>query len=169
MLRIISALVSLSLLLGDGAVDFSGVWRTDPARSESAHQDTPVGPITLDISQTPQSISIETKTSEKDRPLVANEKLVYRLDGNPNRVTANGVEVTCTARWKGDVLVLETLRNLNESTVATHWELRMNPNGKEISIRKSLTVQHGYQAPGPANNVGVATDVFRKVGTAAGK
>lgn len=168
--RNILALAALSLILScpafsGGAVDFSGTWKTDPARSESAHQDTPVGPITLEILQTADAIAIETRTNEKDRPAVANEKLIYHLNGTENTMPGvNGVEVLCSARWKGESLIVETIRNLNGSTITTHWEMSMNPNRKEISVRKTLSVQHGYQAAGPANNVGSGTDIFVRVG-----
>jgi hypothetical protein len=154
----------------EGTVDFSGIWKTDPARSESAHQDVPAGPITLEISQTADAITIETRTSAKDKLLIANEKLIYNLNGTEKTMSgANGVEVVCTARWKGESLVLNTVRNLSDATVATHWELSMNSNGKEITAHKTLTVQHGYQALGPANNVGKGTDIFVKVGSAPKK
>jgi hypothetical protein len=169
--RNILALVTLALFfscraLSEGTVDFSGIWKTDPARSESAHQAVPAGPITLEILQTADAITIETRTSAEDRPLIANEKLIYNLDGMEKTMPgANGAEVVCTARWKGESLVVNTLRNLNDATVATHWELSMNSNGKEITVRKTLTVQHGYQGLGFANNVGRGTDIFVKVGS----
>jgi hypothetical protein len=173
--RNILALVTLALsyscpAFSENSIDFTGIWKSDPARSESAHQSTPIGPITLEISQTGAGVTIETRTGPKDRPAVANEKLIYRLDGTENAMPgASGVEVICKAHWKGENLVAETIRNLNGATVTTHWELSMNPNGKEITVHKTLSVQHGYQASGPANNVGSGTDVFVRVRSAPGK
>jgi hypothetical protein len=141
--------------------NFSGTWKSDAARSESAHQAIPIGPITLIISQTATEISIETKTRVKDRPLIANEKLIYRLDGAETTMAGNsGAPIVCKAHWDGADLVTETVRNLG-STVTTSWVLRMDARGKELTIKKTLTVQHGYQSP-DAKNVGTGTDIFVK-------
>jgi len=134
----------------------------DAARSESAHQATPIGPITLTILQKAGQITIETKTRAKDRPLVANEKLVFRLDGSEATMTGNsGTAITCKAHWEGPDLVTETVRNVNQSTVTTNWVLKIDAAGKELTIKKTLTIQHGYQSP-DAKNVGTGTDVFVK-------
>jgi hypothetical protein len=175
MLRTAHAVFTLTLIssvavFAQKGANLSGTWITDPARSESAHQATPVGPITLVISQTPKEIIIETRTDAKDKSSVANEKLTYRLDGSENTmVGASGESVVCKARWDGLDLIADTVRNLNDSTVTTHWVLRISETGNEITIRKTLTVQHGYQAQGASNNVGTGTDIFVRSGTAGKK
>lgn len=156
------ALLSHFAAFPQNTPNFSGTWKSDTARSESAHQTTPVGPITLTISQTATEISIDTKTSVKDRPSIANEKLIYKLDGSETTMAGNsGIPIVCKAHWEGADLVAETARNLGGSTVTTIWVLKMDARGKEITIRKTLTVQHGYQSPG-AKNVGTGIDIFVK-------
>jgi len=143
--------------------NFSGTWKSDATRSESAHQAMPIGPITLTISQTATEISIETKTSAKDRALIANERLTYRLNGSETIMAGNsGAPIVCKAHWEQADLVTETVRNLGGSTVTTMWLLRMDRHGKELTIKKTLTVQHGYQSP-DAKNVGTGTDIFLKI------
>jgi hypothetical protein len=160
------ALVSCIPASAQNTVNFSGTWKSDSARSESAHQAVPAGAITLVIAQTDAAITIETKTAPKDRSSIVNEKLTYKLDGTESEMTGSaGTPITCRAHWDGPQLIIETIRNLNESTVSTRWTVNMSENGKEMTIRKTLTVQHGYQAQGAANNVGAETDVFVKVGT----
>ena len=167
MLRTAIAISTLALLsqfaaLTQNPPDFSGTWKSDIARSESAHQATPVGPITLTISQTATEISIETRTNAKDKPLVANEKLIYKLDGSETTMAGNsGVPIVCKAHWEGTDLVAETARNLGGSTVTTSWVLKMDPKGKELTIKKTLTVQHGYQSA-DAKNIGTGIDIFIK-------
>lgn len=168
MLRTAIAMSTLALLSHFAAFtqntpNFSGTWKSDTARSESAHQTTPIGPITLIISQTPAEISIETRTNVKDRASIANEKLIYKLDGSETTMPGNsGISIVCKAHWEGADLITETVRNLGGSTVTTHWILTMDARGTEITIKKVLTVQHGYQSPG-ARNVGTGVDVFVKV------
>jgi hypothetical protein len=151
------------------AVSFSGIWKSDRVRSESAHQATPIGPITLVISQKATEISIQTKTDAKDRSSVANETLVFKLDGSEaTTVSDSGVPVECKAHWEGTDLVTETARNLSGSTITTSWVLKMDPSGKELKVKKTLTVQHGYQSA-DARNVGSETDIFVKVTTGGNK
>ncbi len=136
----------------------------DSARSESAHQAAPLGPVTLIIRQNGRDLSVETKTSERDKPAIANETLVFHLDGTENTVTgSSGAQVTCKAHWDGPKLVTQTGRNIHDSTVTTRYELSLGEGGRELIINKTLTVQHGYQAPGAANNSGTAKDIFVKV------
>lgn len=169
--------VELTLMLASCATlaaappNLSGTWVTDPARSESVHQSTPIGPITLVIQQTADQISMETKTRPKDKGMIANEKLVYKLDGTESSSTGNAEgPVICRAHWQGSDLVTETQRNMNGSTVTTHWVMKLDPVANELTVRKTLTVQHGYQsAATPANNVSSATDVFVKPGAHAKK
>src|ERR1051325_3253412 len=127
--------------------NFSGTWKSDAARSESAHQGMPIGPIFLTILQTANEISIETKTRAKDRPIIANERLTYKLDGSETTMAGNfGAPIVFQAHWEGAYLVTETGRNLGGSTVTTSWVLRMDARGNELTIKKTLTVQHGYQS-----------------------
>ena len=149
--------------------NFSGTWKSDPARSDSAHQASPIGPITLTISQTGTQLSIDTRTDPKDRASIANDKLLFRLDGTETKNTgSSGAPIVCRARWDGSDLVTETVRNLAGSTVTTNWVLKMEPSGKEMTIKKTLTVQHGYQSP-DAKNVGTGVDVFVKTSSGAKK
>jgi hypothetical protein len=158
-----------ALALAQTKPDFSGTWKMDADRSDSAHQTVPVGPITLEISQTPAEITMETITDPKDRATIANEKLIYRLNGTDNTTTGSaGQQILSKARWDGSVLIAETARELNGSTVTTRWSLKLDPSGKELTIRKSLTVQHGYQSPDP-KNVGKAVDIFVRAGAAKKK
>jgi len=159
------ALLTQFAAFTQSTLNFSGTWKLDAARSASAHQATSIGPVTLTISQTATEISIETKTDAKDRSLIANERLIYKLDGSETTMANNsGVPVACRAHWEGADLVAETTRDLSGSTVTTSWVLKMDASGKEIRIAKTLAVQHGYQSR-DAKNVGTGVDIFVKTGT----
>ena len=126
----------------------------DPARSESAHQDAPIGPVTLVIHQTSGTLMLETHRSET-------EVLTFQLDGTE---AVNG-GVTTKAHWNGTRLVLETVRDINGSTVTTMQIFQLVANSKEIIIDKTLTVQHGYQGVGSNTVTGKGRDMFTRAPT----
>jgi hypothetical protein len=162
--RFIIGMFTMALLSIAAAppADFSGVWKMDPTRSESAHQDVAVGPVTLLITQSADELTIETKTGERDKAAIANETLTYKLDGSESAIEGNGgTPVKSKAHWDGVKLVTETARNVQNSTVTTRYVFSLAANGTEMTIEKTLTVQHGYQFPG-ANNTGTGKDVFVK-------
>ncbi len=142
--------------------DFSGEWAMDARRSESSHQDVPIGPVSLAISQDASEISIETTRKETKGSPLFHEVLRYRLDGAELVMNGEGgAKVTTKARWDGPKLVTETTRNLQGSTVTTLYVQSLAAGGREMKIEKSLTVQHGYQFEG-AKTTGRGTDVFVK-------
>jgi len=142
--------------------DFSGAWAMDARRSESAHQDVPIGPVNLVITQDASEIAIETTRKESKASAVFHEILKYRLDGTElTMVGDGGSKVTTKARWDGPKLVTETARNIQGSTVTTLYVQSLAPGAREMTIEKSLTVQHGYQFEG-AKTTGRGTDIFVK-------
>lgn len=140
---------------GEHRPDFSGTWNMDVSRSESAHQDVPIGPVSLVVRQTAAGISIETKRSD------GTEKLVFQFDGAEHtNTTESGQEIKVKAHWEGLKLVAETEREVNGATVTTRHAFTMPPGGREITVDKTLTVQHGYQSPGSPKTTGKGKDVF---------
>ena len=145
-----------------GPVDFSGSWRMDASRSESAHQGGPIGPVTVIVKQSGNDLSIETRGRDSDSSTVHSEILTYKLDGTETTTEgSDGTPIKSKAHWEGTKLVAETERNIQKSPVTTSYVYSLDPKGKEMTINKTLTVQHGYQAEG-AKNIGTGTDVFIK-------
>jgi hypothetical protein len=156
------ALLLLPQAAAQAPVDLSGVWQMDASRSESAHQDVPIGPVTLTIKQSPAAISIATRRAPKDKSPASTESLTFKLDGSEDSiVSSSGATVKVKAHWDGAKLVAETARNIQGSTVTTLQVFSLDPSGKEMTVDKTLTVQHGYQFPG-AHNTGSGKDVFVK-------
>jgi hypothetical protein len=78
--------------------------------------------------------------------------------------TAESAEpIKIKAHWEGANLVAETERDINQSTVTTMHTFSLNPAGKELTIQKTLNVQHGYQSPNSHKTTGSGKDVFVKV------
>jgi hypothetical protein len=141
--------------------NFSGLWDMDSSRSESAHQDVPIGSFSLVIRQTPTEISIETRRADNPSSPVASETLVFLLSGaERTNSAATDHPVKAKAHWDGPKLVAETEREINGATVTTMQVFRLGNDGKELVVEKTLSVQHGYQSPGAAKTSGSGRDVF---------
>jgi hypothetical protein len=141
-------------------VDFTGVWKMDASRSESAHQAVPIGPVTMAIRQNGTELSVETRRQELGKSEASVETLTFRLDGSETTSTgASGVPVQVKARWEGPRLVTETARQVRGAYVTTMQVFTLDPSGREMTVDKSLTVQHGYQFQG-AKTTGRGKDVF---------
>lgn len=157
------ARIFLFLMAVDGTSNFSGTWKMDPARSESAHQAVPIGTVTVVIEQTEFELKMETRRGKTDKMPASMESYVYRLDGSDYTVAGKDDKpVRTKTRWEGDALVLETEREVQNSSVTTRNILHLNGSGTELTMDRKLTVQHGYQGEG-AKSYGTGTDVFTKV------
>ena len=142
--------------------DFSGTWTMDATRSESAHQDVPIGAVTLTVRQTAADVTIETNRKESKGSGAFHETVIYKLDGSETSTTGEGgAKIATKARWEGDTLVTETTRNVQDSTVTTLWVQSLDATGREMTVVKTLTVQHGYMGQ-TAKTSGHAKDVFVK-------
>src|SRR5258708_31276031 len=96
--------------------DFAGTWKMDPARSESAHQAVPIGPVTLVIRQTATELSIETRRSDPNKTEIHSETLTYKLDGSESAAAGpDGTLIKSQAHWEGTKLVTGTTRNIQAS------------------------------------------------------
>jgi hypothetical protein len=166
-----SAFARLTLLLifpfaahTQGSSDFSGTWKMDPARSESAHQAVPIGPVTLVINQTATELRIETRRNDRGGSAAKGEILTYKLDGTESTIAAQtgAPPVKTKAHWNGDKLVTETERNVQDSTVTTAYIHSLDPKKKELTVDKTLLIQHGYQGEG-SKSYGTGRDVFIRI------
>ena len=149
---ILTLLASLLLAIGapaQSSPDFSGSWRLDLSRSDAAaHADTP-GPVTVTIKQSSAEIHIATTTSRGTTDLTY---IFVPADAPPLGSRPN-------ARWNGDVLVTNSLRDINGQSVTVQQSRRLSANGTEMIVESIVNVQHGYTAAG-AQTYGVSTDVF---------
>jgi len=131
---VLASLVSLPSLSAQGRPDFSGTWKMDSSRSESAAQAEPIGPVTLVIVQTPNDVKIETTRAQRS------SAVTYKFDGSKVTVS-NG---TLTTHWDGVKLVTEGVFDVNGAAV-TMTEIRtLAAGGSEMLVEKTVVVQHGY-------------------------
>jgi len=149
---LVAALALPSTLHAQGKPDFSGTWKMDPSRSESAVQNDPIGPVTLVISQTHTDVRIETTRAQKT------SVVTYKLDGSEIKIPGG----TAKTHWDGPTLVTEAVRDVQGQTVTTKETRRLNPDGNEMLVETMLVVQHGYSLRGTPN-YGTGKDVYTKL------
>lgn len=147
---VVLALVLSALPHAQGTPDFSGTWRMDPLRSESANQGTPIGPVTVTISQTANELKMET-SREKSKTTA-----VYKLDGSRSQIEGGNA----TARWEGTTLVIDAVLYVQGAGVTTKESWKLGAGGNELLVDRLLAVQHGYSLE---SNYGKGNDVFVKV------
>jgi len=146
---LVAALAVPSTARAQGKPDFSGTWKMDPSRSESAVQNEPIGPVTLVIAQTPGEVRIETMRTQ------GTSAVTYKLDGSEIKIPGG----TAKTHWDGSMLVTEAVRDIQGQTVTTKETRRLNADGNEMLIETMLVVQHGYSLRGTPN-YGTGKDIF---------
>jgi hypothetical protein len=149
---LIAALVLPLTSHAQGKPDFSGTWKMDHSRSESAVQNEPIGPITIVIAQTPTEVRIETTRTQ------GSSAVTYKLDGSEIKIPGG----TAKSHWDGTTLVIEAVRDIQGQTVTTKETRRLNADGSEMLVETMLVVQHGYSLRGTPN-YGTGKDVFVRI------
>ena len=164
-----AALIAGCAFAAQKTIDFSGTWKMDPDRSESAHQAVSIGPVTLVVKQTSTDLTLETLRSGPGKSMTQREIVTFKLDGAESTLPGeNDVPIKTKAHWEGTKLVLGTVRNIQGSTVTTLNVHSLDPKGKEMTVHKTLTVQHGYQSEEP-KNTGTGIDVYVKTNASTAK
>ncbi|MCU1327851.1 MAG: hypothetical protein JWN34_3221 [Bryobacterales bacterium] len=159
-LAIILLLAFLPAVKGMTLSDFAGTWTMDTARSESALQEVPVTAATVTFSLVGTGLLMETTRSWGGKARESHETLNLRLDrSETTSTTDDGHTITTKAHMDGAKLVVETARNVNQSTVTTTYIYALGAAGHEMSVDMTLTVQHGYEGAA-ARNTGRGKDIF---------
>lgn len=135
---VIVAVTTLGVLQAQSKPNFTGTWKMDSARSESAMQDQPIGPITLVISQSGSELRLQTIRND------GTTTVVYRLDGS-EAALKDGKSRTY---WQGDRLVTESEREIQGQTVTTKESRRLVADQNEMEVESELQVHHGYSLSG---------------------
>lgn len=135
--------------------DFSGTWTMDRERSESAMQEKPIGLVTVAVTQTGATFSIQTTRDGK--PEVA----TYTIEELPNAPGVMGAG-TRRAYWDGLRLVTEGAGNVQGQTVSVREARMLNTSRTEMTVETTVTVQHGYTFRG-ARNYSTAKDIYTRI------
>ena len=159
-MRLAALALAASLTLAVAALaqprpDFSGTWRLDISRSNSAAHGGAPRPVTLEITQTATEIRIKTVTEE------GATTLSYGLAGPDNATLASTTGVP-TARWKGTILQTDAIRDIRGQSVTVQQSRQLSADGNEMTVDSIVNVQHGYTLSG-AQTYGASRDIFVRV------
>jgi hypothetical protein len=151
-------IVALTLALAaQPAADFSGTWKMIPERSGSPQQSEPVTSMTFVITQAADQIRLES-TSGNEKPITA----VYPFGPVPKLPSDPLSADQSRAYWQGNTLVVERGGTINGQTVSAKQRLTLNPDRSELTVERTVIVQHGYTLKGTPNYATV-TDVFARL------
>ena len=135
--------------------DFSGTWKLDLSRSDSAAQAVSSGPVTVEIVQSAAQIRIVTTTTR------GSSSMTYALSSSEEPALANATGPP-TARWQNESLLTNALRDVRGQSVTVQQSRRLSADGNEMVVESIVNVQHGYTANG-AQTYGASRDVFVRV------
>src|SRR5262245_57087918 len=157
----VAAVITLSLLLAPAITaqtrpDFSGTWKLDEDRSDSAAQAGFAGPIVWRITQSAAELTVEMRQAEKA------VSITYTIGaGKPgaavNRAATDPAEYL--GYWQGETLITETNQTIQGQTVTTREVRTLARNGQEMIVERTVNVQHGYTLRG-AQSYNTAKDTF---------
>jgi len=142
----------LSIPLDQSRPDFSGMWRFDPNRSDSATYPELSRPVSIVITQTDRDVRIDTTTGRDRTTEVA-------PFGSGDAVPTAG---KTTARWRGDTLVIDAVRDIRGQSVTVQQTMTLSADRNELVVESTVNVQHGYSLGG-AKVYGAGKDVFVRV------
>jgi hypothetical protein len=120
--------------------DFSGVWKMDKDRSESAAQDQPTGDVIVAITQTGLILKVETTRDGKK------ELATYPIGAPPSAT----MEVSGLRRafWDGPVLIDEGSVDIEGRTIEFRETRMPAADGAEMVVETTLKIEHGYELKG---------------------
>lgn len=122
------------------AADFSGVWRMDAARSESAAQGAPASAPVVQIVQTGSSLQVATTRDGRPQTEVYPIQALPAAPGDPagqNR-----------AFWQDGKLVSEGSVEIEGRPISFREVRTPQAGGNEMMVETTVKVEHGYQMQG---------------------
>jgi len=150
-----TALVALVSPAGAQSLDFSGTWKLDLTRSDSAAHSPAPGPVTVEIAQSPTQIRIVTTTTR------GSNTMTYALvaGDEPTLASTTG---SPSARWQNEALLTDAVRDVRGQSVTVQQTRRLSADRNEMVVESIVNVQHGYTLAG-AQTYGASRDVFVRV------
>jgi len=118
------------------AANFTGAWKLNLSKSE-------LGPVpqpeimTRSVNHNDPSLQISTYT--KGSAGEATSELKYTTDGKP----AENKGSKGSAKWEGDKLVVDSVRDFNGNEVKSHDIWTLSPGGKTLTVNSHVTAPAG--------------------------
>jgi hypothetical protein len=138
-----AALLALVLAspIAFSAIDFSGTWTLDPARSDlgagAAAAKAPMQKVTLVIKQSGNTLAIERKAGERT------ETATYKLDGSTSVNKApSGADIKSNTTWVGNTLASKSSMAMEGGMTVQMSDVRSLTDGG-----KTMVVELTRQTP----------------------
>lgn len=137
--------MALTLLLGifnsaSAQPSFAGEWKMDPARSTFAPLPAPDSMVRK-ISHHDSHLKIVTVQYGQQREIIT--ELTYTTDGRGCKNTIRGQEVTGTAKWDGDKLVIESHREVQGMQIGQRETWSLSDDGQTLTIVNRVQTPQG--------------------------
>lgn len=138
------AAILLFSLLSSGFLhakpNFTGEWKMNAAKSDFGPMPAPQT-FHRNVQHDDPKMSI--KTEQKGERGEIKSDLSYTTDGKPFTNKGSFGEVTGTAKWDGDVLVVETKRTVQDIEIKQTDRWTLDDGGKSMKISTVINTPHG--------------------------
>jgi hypothetical protein len=120
--------------------NFSGEWKMNSTRSNFAPLPAPDWMVRK-ISQHDSHLQIKTTQFGKEREIVTD--LAYTTNGAKCKNVISGQEVTGTASWDGDTLVIESKREMQGMEIVQRESWSLSGDGQTLTIGNHVQTPQG--------------------------
>jgi hypothetical protein len=120
--------------------NFSGNWSMNAAKSDYGPIPAPEK-FTREIDHSEPNLIIKSHQVGQQGEIRSEFK--YTTDGKESVNQLRGSEVRGTARWEGDVLVIESKRNIQGMDISQTDKWKMAEDGKSMKIESSIRTPQG--------------------------
>jgi hypothetical protein len=132
LLLVVMALAVAGVVFAQAKPDFSGTWAVDTAKSDQMGPGGgrgPAGPLTIKMTAT--EMVVEMKRGENVMTQT------YKLDGSESVNTMGPMQAKSKAKWDGDKLVINTVRETPNGTMESTATYGLSADGKELTVVNS--------------------------------
>lgn len=136
---------------GGGSVDVrtggDGEYRGGEGRMAGRNDNYSAPDLVLAIAQTATEIKLERKWTQDGQPLISHE--TFMLDGKDNivRDEAGRVETKSKAKWRKDVLRIDSVHQVRASgrtvEVRVRQDFSLSEDGQELGIKTTQEIPNG--------------------------
>ncbi|HTP86464.1 MAG TPA: hypothetical protein VMJ34_05945 [Bryobacteraceae bacterium] len=110
--------------------NFSGTWKLNAEKSDFGPMPGPDSRTdTIDHKEPVVKESVAMSSSQGDM----NWDLTYTTDGKESKNTVMGSEMTSTAKWDGNTLVVDSKANFGGSDMTIHGTMVLSDDGKTLT------------------------------------
>jgi hypothetical protein len=131
---------TLGMSQARAAANFSGDWKLNTAKSDFGPMPAP-DKLTMKIDHKEPAILIKQEQSGAMGDM--NVDMKYTTDGKESTNTMGPMEVKSTAKWEGDVLVINSKLNANGADITIVGKWSLSADGKTLTNDSHVATPQG--------------------------